>query len=269
MPEPVGPELARRLERAEAMASVAFVEARARIAPEIGARWIEVAGVHAMFDGVESPLSQTFGLGIFDAVGPRELDELEQFFVARGAPVFHEVCALVPPEVQDLLHERSYTSVEESTVLIRPIAPRAAPPPDHPAVRRIDASEAGLWARVAAEGWSSESAELAAFVEQFGLVAADARGMQCFLAEIDGQPVAAGGLNLQTDVALLAGASTIPSARGRGAQLALLEARLAFAAGRGIDLAMVVTLPGSGSERNARRQGFRPAYGRVKWRRDV
>jgi hypothetical protein len=48
----------------------------------------------------------------------------------------------------------------------------------------------------------------------------------------------------------------------------LLRHRLAFAAHRGIELAMVVAQPGSASQRNAERQGFRPAYTRVKWRRE-
>ena len=66
----------------------------------------------------------------------------------------------------------------------------------------------------------------------------------------------------------MAGASTIPSARKQGAQLALLNARLRFAAEHGADLAMVVTAPGSASQRNAERQGFFPVYTRAKWKRE-
>jgi hypothetical protein len=68
-------------------------------------------------------------------------------------------------------------------------------------------------------------------------------------------------------VALMAGASTIPSARGRGAQLALLERRLQDAFANGCDIAMMGALPGSISQRNAERHGFRIAYTRVKWRK--
>ena len=39
--------LARRLERAEAQSNVDFVEARARVFPESGAAWIDVAGAYA------------------------------------------------------------------------------------------------------------------------------------------------------------------------------------------------------------------------------
>ena len=66
-------------------------------------------------------------------------------------------------------------------------------------------------------------------------------------------------------VALLAGASTVPEGRRQGAQRALLEARLQTAVDAGCDLAMMVAAPGSASQRNAERQGFRIAYTRTKW----
>ena len=54
-----------RLEHAEARANASFVESRARLMPESGAQWIEVAGTYAMYDGALSPCTQTFGLGMF------------------------------------------------------------------------------------------------------------------------------------------------------------------------------------------------------------
>ena len=49
-------ELARRLEGTEARGNVQFFEARPRAFPDRDATWIEVAGTHAMFDGVGSPI---------------------------------------------------------------------------------------------------------------------------------------------------------------------------------------------------------------------
>jgi hypothetical protein len=87
-----------------------------------------------------------------------------------------------------------------------------------------------------------------------------------FLAELDGHPIAAGALGSAAGVAVLAGASTIPEARGQGAQLALLESRLRYGAQKGCDIAMMGARPGSTSQRNAERHGFRIAYTRIKWR---
>ncbi len=258
-------ELARRLERAEGMANAGYVDARREVQPQVGAEWFEVAGVYAMFDGAASPISQTFGLGLFESFSSRQLDQVEAFFTHHGCPTSHEVSSFAAPSILNLISARRYSPVEASVVLIRPTRTSSKADGDTVAIRRIQESETPLWARVAGQGWSSESAELAAFVEDFGNVIGRTRGVHCFLAELNGQPIAAAALNISNGVALLAGASTIPDARRQGAQLALLQARLAFADDHDCDLAMVVTQPGSASQRNAERQGFRPVYARSKW----
>ena len=260
--------LARRLERAEASACAAYVDARSAVQPGVGAEWIEVGGAYAMFDGVGSPLTQTFGIGLFEPFLEAELERVERFFREHGSDTFHEVCELADPVSGALLEQRGYVRIEASTVMIRPTAGASAMVPGEMSVRHIAPGEARHWAEVAARGWSSESPDLAAFVRDLGLVMSHAAGSHCFLAELNGCPIASGGLNLAGGVALLAGASTILEARGRGAQSALLSARLAFAAERGADLAMVVTQPGSASARNAERRGFRAAYSRSKWHRE-
>ena len=87
------------------------------------------------------------------------------------------------------------------------------------------------------------------------------------MAEVNGQAIATGALSINGGVGLMAGASTVPEARNQGAQLALLEHRLRYAADAGCDLAMMCARPGSASQRNAERHGFRIAYTRVKWAR--
>src|SRR5438128_12503785 len=87
-------ELARHLEHTEARANFEFVEARAKAFPDVGATWIEVAGTYAMFDGVGSPVTQTFGLGMSWSITEEDMDRLEDFFKSKGAEVFHEVCPL-------------------------------------------------------------------------------------------------------------------------------------------------------------------------------
>ena len=117
--------LARRLERAEGHASRRFVEARARIEPESGAAFVEVAGGHVMFDGVESPLTQTFGLGMSGEVSDAQFDEIETFFSSRGAPTFHEVCPLADSSVVAALNRRGYEPFEFTNVLYRPLTDSA------------------------------------------------------------------------------------------------------------------------------------------------
>jgi hypothetical protein len=259
--------LARRLERTEARSNAAFVEARAAIEPEISATWIEVAGAYAMFDGVGSPCTQSFGLGLFDRVSNEEMQALESFFEDRGADVFHEVSPLADPALLSLLNERGYQPIEFTSLLFRPTAiaiESTGPRDDQILVRCIDPGEEVLWAETAAQGWG-ETAELANFVRKLGKVTTLSKGYLALLAESNGKPIASASLALGDGVAVLAGASTIPGARNRGAQRALLQERLRIAAERGCELVMMGARPGSTSQKNAERQGFRIAYTRIKW----
>jgi GNAT superfamily N-acetyltransferase len=259
-------DLARRLERAEAQGNVNFVEARAEAFPDRGATWLEVAGTYAMFDGVGSPVTQTFGLGVYEPVTEEHMEALEDFFRSRGAEIFHEVCPLADPSAFEMIRERGYRPIEFSNALYRPIdrdLRLSAARNEHIKVRVTEKSEADLWSQTSFEGWS-EFSEYADFFRELSQVMAQSKGHR-FLAELNGQPIAAGGLTIAGDVALLAGASTVPSARRQGAQNALLEERLRYAAAHGCTVAMMVTLPGSGSQRNSERNGFRIAYTRTKW----
>jgi GNAT superfamily N-acetyltransferase len=256
--------LARRLERAEAESSARFVEARARLVPASGACWIALAGAYAMFDGVASPVTQTFGLGMFQTPTASDLEQIEDFFHERGAPAHHEVSPLADPALVPLLNERGYRPFEFTSVMYRPIEPGGVPARPSLAVRRLGEDEQELYARVAAEGWRESG--YGDFMLEIGRVSASTDGLHLFIAELDGVAIAAGAVHLRDGVAHLAGASTIPAGRRRGAQLALLEQRLQHAAAHGCDIALMGASPGSGSQRNAERHGFRIAYTRVKWK---
>jgi len=260
--------LSRRLERSEGRSSARFVETRARLFPGSGAQWIEVAGAYAMFDGPVSPITQTFGLGLFEKVTPADMETIEAFFRDRGAPVFHEVSPLADSSSLALLTERGYRPFEFTNILFRPIWPGvrlSAARNDRIRVRAIGEDEVDTWSNTAARGWR-EFAEVAGQVAELGRVSVNIPGAVGFLAELDARPIATGTLLMSDGVALLAGASTVPEARKQGAQLMLLEARLRHAAEAGCDLAMMGATPGSASQRNAERNGFRIAYTRIKWR---
>jgi len=259
--------LARRLERAEARANAELVEARAEVFPGSGACWIEVAGAYAMFDGVGSPLTQTFGLGLFEKVAGAEMDALEGFFRERDAAVFHEVSPIADLSVPALLNERGYRPIEFTSVLYRPIRDGAAPPGRLNAriqSRLVRDGEEQLWAETAVRGWS-DTADLSGFLSDLAQINPKRRNTFSFLAELDGRAIAAAAMCIFDRIALLAGACTIPEGRKQGAQLSLLDRRLRYAAERGCDIAMMGALPGSASQRNAERQGFRIAYTRIKW----
>jgi len=259
--------LSKRLERAEGFACAQYAEAGRHLYPDSRAEWIECAGAYAVFNGVDSPVTQSFGLGIFERLNPESLDVIERFFLDRGAPAVHEVSPFAGVPALDLLCKRNYRPIETSSVLYRPVEEPTGGVVDHVNVYVIGAEEAQLWANISARGWAHEHPEFLETVLDFGKIISSARtGVVCFLAEVDGEPGAAGVLCLHDDVALFGGSSTVPELRRRGLQTALLHERMRYAFDQGCSLAMMVTEPGSNSQRNAERKGFRIAYTRTKWR---
>lgn len=261
-------ELAKKIERTEARSNASFVEARARMFPASNAEWTEIAGVYAMFDGIESPLTQTFGLGIFEAATHEILEKLETFFKERGARVLHEVSPLADASVINILNERGYQPFELTSVMFQSVEEIKFNAAVNPKIktRVIETGEEELWARTSANGWATEMEGLAEFMFEFGQISANCAGGFPYLAEIENAPAATGMLFIYDGAALLAGTSTVPEGRRQGAQFALLEARLKFAAEHGCKLAIMGASPGSQSQRNAEKNGFRIAYTRTKWR---
>lgn len=266
---PIDLALARRLEHAEGAANAAFIDARARVVPAHGADWREIDGVRAMFDGIGSPLTQTFGLGLDHAVTPATLAALERYFTERGSAIDHEVSPLAQNDPLPLLSARGYVPIELTDVLYRPLTfddDGVASPGVFP-VTPIEPAEGPAWAEAAADGWG-DTPEVVPFVRDLGAVYPVTAGATCYAARDGASIAAAGVLAAHAGVALLAGASTRPGWRRRGAQAALLSIRLRDARRHGCDLAMICAHPGSASHRNAQRRGFRVAYTRIKWHRD-
>jgi hypothetical protein len=222
----------RRLELAEGNSCRLFVDARSGASPGKGATWIEIGGGFALFDGADSPVTQTFGLGVTEPLTERILTEVESFFLERQAPVNHEISPLAGVECFRLLADRGYRPTELASVMYLPI--ESTPTSDlRIEVRMVSPDKYDTWTQVSAEGWSHDLPEIRDFVLELGQVTARKQNSAAWLACLDGKPIACAAQTIWEGVSHMAGASTIPSARGLGAQLALLTARLRYATERG------------------------------------
>ena len=255
----------RRLERAEGFACSQHAEARLRLDAASKAEWMQCGGAVTVFDGVDSPITQTFGLGIFEELTAETLETIESFFAAHGAPVFHEVSPFAGAEAFALLCARGYRPVELSNVVFQAVTEPAPATASSITVRVAGPGEVTLWSEISARGWSHDHPEFADMMLELGNVTAAREHTVCFIAEFDGAPGAAGALCLHEDVALFGGSATVPELRRRGLQSALLRERMRYAYEHGCDLAMMAAMPGSDSQRNAERAGFHIAYTRTKW----
>jgi GNAT superfamily N-acetyltransferase len=139
----------------------------------------------------------------------------------------------------------------------------AAPaPPAETGLRVEETLAAEVFGPVAAEGSGLpvQAAEPVAAI-------VGAPGWHCFVAYADGEPAASGALYVDGASAWLGIGATRPSFRRRGAQSALLPARIELARAHGA--ALLTTETGAhdrgSSYRNIERAGFRAAYERPNW----
>jgi GNAT superfamily N-acetyltransferase len=265
-------KLARRLEMTDALAGVEFARSWARLNSFTGEVFLPVAGGHAGFGGVDSPVTQAFGLGLNGPVTEADMSGMEEFYRAHGSAINIETCPLADPSLLKLLNERDYKPIEYSNVFTRELTAgdsRAWPDPtSEVGVRRPAEDEAENYSLVVARSFFETTEISPAFLNVF-TSCFYAAGAFFFIAEVDGVAAGGGMMSIHQGVASLGGAGTLPEFRNRGVQKALLLARLAVAAENGCDLAMVATQPGSGSQRNVERQGFGVVYTRTKFLRQL
>ena len=95
---------------------------QARQDPASGATWQDIGGTLAMFSGVGSPLTQTFGLGVGATLTDcRSRRDRSSSSRPAASAVIHEVSPLAGVEVFATLAQRGYRPVELSSVMFRPI----------------------------------------------------------------------------------------------------------------------------------------------------
>jgi GNAT superfamily N-acetyltransferase len=253
--------LAARLEAAEAANVASMARSLALEMPETAAATEEIAGGTAVFAGVGSPMTHAIGVGMRGPVAAAEFDRLEEFFRQRGSASSIDLCPLGDASVLGFIQSRNYRIAEWNNVMARVIGAdeRFAPAPDW--VLHMAAPEQRLlWSRVVVAGFEERADVNEDFV---ALMSATCSRSVCLLGGRGGEPCGGAAMGIENGVAHFYGDATLAHARGGGLQSALIRARLALARDRGCDLAMASVIPGSVSNRNYERAGFRLVYMRV------
>jgi GNAT superfamily N-acetyltransferase len=263
-------QLARRIEMAEAQAAVECAETLERFRPGSGAAVRRLAGGFAVYCGAGSPITQAVGMGLDGPVSAEEFDRIEEFYRSRNEGVRVETSPLADATFIEQFGQRGYRVTEFSNVMARQVNDYEGEPesPDGVTIEKVGKDQIDTWVQTVAQGFAEQfpvSGELLEVMKMFAL----APKTECYLARVDGKIAGGGTLTLHDGVAGLFGASTLPVARKRGVQTALLQRRLARAAQAGSDLAVSLAQPGSISQRNIVRQGFRVLYTRVKFEKEM
>jgi GNAT superfamily N-acetyltransferase len=255
---------ARRLERAFATTCRSIAAAMARLDPTCGAGSLDLPAGVAVFAGSGSPLTQALALGTGGPVTAADLDRIEAFLVpgGSGAPQV-ELGPFAHPTAAALLAARGYRIVEWQLAWTRvaPVGTAGRPDPAPPGleVRRVRRGEEDTCLRATLSGFL-EADEVPDDALALMRPGAYAGGHELWMALVDGEPAGGGTLSWADGIAFVNGCGVRPRLRRRGAQGALIRARLDRARELGCDVIASTTLPGTPSRRNMERHGFQVAY---------
>jgi GNAT superfamily N-acetyltransferase len=241
------------------------VGAVARIAlPGVPVECIDVADGVALWLEGGSPVNLAVGLGMQGPVDETELERLETFYRKRGAKAVMSMCPLADRSLLKCLGRRGWSASEFEHVFALELGERLPRQrmPDGVSVCMPEEREA--WARTAARGFSDGEPPGRGH-EEFGKIMAEREDAILVLARVDGEPAGTGSLVIDGGVGWLSGDSTLPQYRRRGIQQAIQRHRLQLARDAGCDLAVTEATPGSASQRNMERLGFKIVYTHVEF----
>lgn len=256
---------ARRMEASEEHGALRYAQAIQEKKPELGATWEEFLGGHIVFVARRSPVGRAHGLGFAEAVTPEHIEHVERFYFERGADAQVDVCPYADGSLFEALNRRGFQVAEFNQTLARWILPEekfAAQPSEGIEIRRVKQEEARMWSELCAQVFFEDQAPR---FSDFFLPWAAPEHPLALAAFTEGKMVGvAGGLIVpEHNMAGFFGAATLPEFRGRGIQTAFMQERLRLAQQAGCTLAVTLTMPGTTSQRNVERGGFRTAYTKV------
>jgi GNAT superfamily N-acetyltransferase len=250
-------ELVRKLERAEAEVSLRAANvckdhgADMRVRPALGGWAIDF--------GPGSPLSQVLFAGMEGEVSEEELADVESAFFARDVSTTVSLCPFAHASLVRILGKRGYRITHFEHTMMRVLSDADAAAAPVPGVRLAERADWPACTDVVCNAFFPEGDAPDSVRNLFELLFG-AEGAGVFLAVRDNTIAACAGVTVTGDVAVLAGDGTTKPFRGVGLQSELIRARCAFARRQGCELATSSTAPGSTSQRNYERMGFRVAY---------
>jgi GNAT superfamily N-acetyltransferase len=231
----------------------------------LGKASLRVAGGVAVFRELGSHANKTVNVGLDVVPTDADLDAIERFFVERGTEPKLELTAFAEHALIRRLADRGFVLFEVENVLAcdaQKVVPTVPAGVTIEKIDRLDDARIREAVRVQTHGFSPDG-KIDEQLFEFAVFNAKQPSCETFVALVDGRIVGAGAAAVLAKSCGLFGASVLAEHRRRGIQRALIEARVAWGAAHGADLAFVVSRPGIATERNAMRAGFVMAYARI------
>lgn len=243
---------------------------------EVSTESVSIAGGKMCFSGKGSWTNQAHGVGLHGPVQEEELEGLVEFYISRGVEPKVELCPFAHDTLIEGLARRGFELLEFVNVLYREVEPEESlagcMPHAWPSGLEIvpvnprDGKAAEVFVDVTCRGFFPESEEIADVLYRGAHRNVKHPRTESFLAMMHGTPAGGGSVEITEEISGLFGGSVSPEFRRRGIQSALILRRLECAQNRKCPLVTVHAKPGSPTERNATRLGFRVAYTRATLR---
>ena len=245
-------DLAVRLEKASAALGHDAVQAHRGLFPSSAAEAFPAGSGVAVFLNEESPLTQVRGAGLAEF----SLDDVEQFYAERMAPVTLTLTPFADAALYTNLARRGYEFGTFENTLVRAVT-------DADAVNDPDvviADDPAEWSQMMAEAFFDVVTAMGRDLGQTLFALPTCRNL---IIRGGAEPAAGAQLDVRDGLGIFQCDGTLPRFRGEGLQAKLIRTRLSMAAQAGCDIVTADTMPGSQSQRNYERQGFRVVYTKV------
>lgn len=252
-----------RIERSWAEDHAAFVRSLVHLDPTWGGETFPLAGGQVALSGRGLYVNVAQACGISPDLSMDDVDRLEARCAAVRVVPAIELTVASSAETRALVARRGYRLTRETTALAFDLADRASGSDVRGfSMAPVEANEDLLrWQRAAAVGWGHDTPSRRRASDAFAAAVFATTGQTLFLGlDADGAVVGCASVQMRGDLATLGGMSTLPDHRRRGVQSALVQLRLDVAQNSGATLATSTTEPGSASERNLLRLGFRRSH---------
>ncbi len=261
--------LARRHERAAMAIEANCAHAQSKLRPDAGFEVVSIADGSVVFAGIGSPMTQATGLGMDGPITDADIEAMEDVFFRNGSPAKVVVCPHADDSLLAVLGRRGYRPNEFENVMVRVLDGWDQPTrSDSIGLSVVDRSHDERFAEAVGVNFMEDGILTSELREMMSAIIGSP-GVTCVLATFDGVDAGGGTLLVRQGLAMLAGVGTLPAFRNRGVHTAVFAERLRLARLEGCDLAVMGCKPGSASQRIAERKGFRVAYTKVVFEREI
>lgn len=261
-------ELAQRSEAADVLLSHDFATTLQQVVPSKPSDYLAIGSGCCLFAGKDSPLSKAVGLGMNGEVTHYDFEQIEQFFLARGATPMIDFCTFAHPSLLAHINSNNYRLRAYTAMFILPLPVEHLPPTANGiTIRKPQKNEKHMWSETLMRGFIPTGTIPTAY-QAIALADFQLQSGSRFFAEYNGTPAGAGCMAINSGIATFFGTSTLSAFRNKGVHTALVAHRLRTAMKMGCSFARVMVQVGSASQRTMERHGFRMAYMRLQWEKE-